>query len=301
LRVDGPVYVCTGTLGNYHELSNIIDRCGHPKFMNYLFLGDYAGRYEQSIECLVALFAYRLYMPSNFFLLRGCHETLALARAYQLREQLSDFFHSSRAWIEACETFTALPYAAVVDEKIFCLHGGLSPYLQSLDQINRIPRPLDAADRDLPCDLLWADPSNLHEGWTESERGVSVCFGSDVVSSFLKTHDLTLVCRGHEVAYQGFKFFAEKKMVTLTSLAQHCGQTNNSSAVMVVDEQSNVLFKLISDRNNYSGTDQEEGLTFVDIVQRKKEREERKTIEEAERRTHSNRGTREHKTRPRKE
>jgi hypothetical protein len=85
LRVDGPVYVCTGTLGNYVELSNIIDRCGHPKFMNYLFLGDYAGRYDQSIECLVALFAYRLYMPTNFFLLRGCHETLALARAYHLR------------------------------------------------------------------------------------------------------------------------------------------------------------------------------------------------------------------------
>jgi diadenosine tetraphosphatase ApaH/serine/threonine PP2A family protein phosphatase len=197
----------------------------------------------------------------------------------------------------------------VVDEKIFCLHGGLSPYLQSLDQINRIPRPLDASDRQLPCDLLWADPSNLHEGWTESERGVSVCFGSDVVSSFLKTHDLTLVCRGHEVAYNGFKFFAEKKLVTLSSLAQFCGQVNNSSAVMVVDEQSNVLFKMITDRNSYSDADQDEGLTFVDIVQRKKDREERKnieeadrkTMEEAERKTHSNRGTREQKTRTRRE
>ena len=66
---------------------------------------------------------------------------------------------------------------------------------------------------------------------------------------------------------------------------------------MVVDEQSNVLFKMITDRNSYSDAEQDEGLTFVDIVQRKKDREERRTIEEAERRTHSNRGTREQKTR----
>jgi hypothetical protein len=70
---------------------------------------------------------------------------------------------------------------------------------------------------------------------------------------------------------------------------------------MVVDEQSNVLFKLISERNNYSGGEQEEGLTFVDIVQRKKDREEKKSIEEAERRTNSNRGTHERSTRPKKE
>lgn len=80
-------------------------------------------------------------------------------------------------------------------------------------------------------------------------------------------------------------------MVTITSLSQYCGVTNNSSAVMVVDEQSNVLFKMISDRNNYSGGDQEEGLNFVDIVQRKKEREEKKILEEAEQKTQSNRAT----------
>lgn len=73
LRIDGPIHVCTGTLGNYQQLSNIIDRCGHPKFMNYLFLGDYSGKYDQSLECLTALFAYKVFAPSNFFLLRGCH------------------------------------------------------------------------------------------------------------------------------------------------------------------------------------------------------------------------------------
>lgn len=115
LRIDGPIFVCTGTLGNYQELAGIIDRCGHPKFMNYLFLGDYAGRYDQSVECLVALFAYKLFMPSNFFLLRGCHETIAMARSHNLHDHLLDYFGSSLPWLEVCETFCSLPYAAIVD------------------------------------------------------------------------------------------------------------------------------------------------------------------------------------------
>ena len=56
-----------------------------------------------------------------------------------------------------------------------------------------------------------------------------------MVGHFLKTNDLTLICRGHEIAYEGFKFFADKKLVTLCSLAQYCGLTNNNSAVMIVD------------------------------------------------------------------
>ncbi len=89
LKIDGPIFVSTGTLGSYQQLSTIIDRCGHPKFMNYLFLGDYAGKYDQSVECLVALFAYKLFAPYNFFLLRGCHETLSLTRSTYLQDHLS--------------------------------------------------------------------------------------------------------------------------------------------------------------------------------------------------------------------
>ncbi len=109
----------------------------------------------------------------------------------------------------------------------------------------------------MACDLLWADPTNLYKGWTENDRGIGVSFGTDVVSSFVKSHDLSLVCRGHEVPFEGFKFFSEKRMVTICSLSKYCDILNNSSAVMMIDESGNVLFKAISQRTNYTGVEQE--------------------------------------------
>ena len=75
---------------------------------------------------------------------------------------------------------------------------------------------------------------------------MGVSFGADVVLSFLKAHDLTVICRGHEVPYDGFRYFADKKMVTICSLTEYCEQVNNASAVMMVDESGNFLPKLVS-------------------------------------------------------
>lgn len=67
-----------------------------------------------------------------------------------------------------------------VDEKIFCCHGGLSPDLQSMEQIRRIMRPTDVPDQGLLCDLLWSDPDKDTMGWGENDRGVSFTFGAEV-------------------------------------------------------------------------------------------------------------------------
>ena len=49
-------------------------------------------------------------------------------------------------WKKFQEVFNVLPFAAVVDEKIFCIHAGLSPDLNHPDQIKRIMRPTDVPD-----------------------------------------------------------------------------------------------------------------------------------------------------------
>ena len=125
--------------------------------------------------------------------------------------------YNIKLWKTFTDCFNCLPIAAIVDEKIFCVHGGLSPEHTSMDQIRRIPRPTDVPDSGVLCDLLWSDPDKDIEGWGENDRGVSFTFGGDVVAKFLKKHDLDLVCRAHQVVEDGYEFFAKRRLVTIFS------------------------------------------------------------------------------------
>ena len=82
---------------------------------------------------------------------------------------------------------------------------GLSPDLQSMEQIRRIMRPTDVPDQGLLCDLLWSDPDKETMGWGENDRGVSFTFGAEVVAKFLHKHDLDLICRAHQVCTLSIK------------------------------------------------------------------------------------------------
>lgn len=97
------------------------------------------------------------------------------------------------------DVFNTLPIAALVAGKIFCVHGGLSPSMQSLDDVRNIMRPTDVPEYGLLNDLLWSDPSDQAIEWEDNERGVSYCFGKRIVNDFLARHDLDLVCRAHMV------------------------------------------------------------------------------------------------------
>ena len=82
-----------------------------------------------------------------------------------------------KIWKQFNDVFNCMPVAAVVDDKIFCVHGGLSPELRTFDQITSLRRPTDVPDAGMMCDFLWADPEPHTKGWAESERGVSYTFG----------------------------------------------------------------------------------------------------------------------------
>lgn len=108
--------------------------------------------------------------------------------------------YNIKLWKTFTDCFNCLPVAAIVDEKIFCCHGGLSPDLQSMEQIRRIMRPTDVPDQGLLCDLLWSDPDKDTMGWGENDRGVSFTFGAEIVAKFLHKHDFDLICRAHQVS-----------------------------------------------------------------------------------------------------
>ena len=104
-----------------------------------------------------------------------------------------------RLWKIFTDCFNCLPVAALIDDKILCMHGGLSPELDNLNQIREIQRPTEIPDSGLLCDLLWSDPDQKIEGWADSDRGISCTFGADKVAEFLDKNDLDLICRGHQV------------------------------------------------------------------------------------------------------
>lgn len=205
--------------GQFPDLLRLFEYGGFPPEANYVFLGDYVDRGKQSIETICLLLAYKIKYPDNFFLLRGNHECASINRIYGFYDECKRRF-SVRLWKIYTECFNCLPVAAVIDDKILCMHGGLSPELSSLDQIRAIERPVDVPDQGLICDLLWADPDRDIKGWGENDRGVSYTFGADKVTEFLKKHDLDLICRAHQVLF--FSLFLLCFSHLLLAYSQKC-------------------------------------------------------------------------------
>ncbi|PPD87464.1 hypothetical protein GOBAR_DD15631 [Gossypium barbadense] len=197
LELEAPIKICD-IHGQYTDLLRLFEYGGFPPDANYLFLGDYVDRGKQSLETICLLLAYKIKYPENFFLLRGNHECASINRIYGFYDECKRRFNV-RLWKIFTECFNCLPVAAVIDDKILCMHGGLSPDLTNLDQIRSITRPTDVPDSGLLCDLLWSDPGRDIKGWGMNDRGVSFTFGPDRVSEFLMKNDMDLVCRAHQV------------------------------------------------------------------------------------------------------
>ncbi|KAL2941069.1 Serine/threonine-protein phosphatase PP1 isozyme 9, partial [Bienertia sinuspersici] len=243
LQLSAPIRICGDIHGQYQDLLRLFEYGGYPPAANYLFLGDYVDRGKQSLETICLLLAYKVRYPEKIFLLRGNHED---------------------AKINHC--FNCLPVAALIDEKILCMHGGLSPELQHLKQIDEIERPTEIPDSGFLCDLLWADPDNRIEGWAESDRGVSCTFGPDVVADFLDKNDLDLICRGHQVVEDGYEFFAKRRLVTIFSAPNYGGEFDNAGALLSVDEALVCSFEILKPRSKSRRSLTQAQISLSDMV-----------------------------------
>lgn len=246
LEIEAPVTVCGDIHGQFYDLLRIFQCCGEPGTVsNYLFLGDYVDRGQYSLEVMALLLCYKLKYPDRVFLLRGNHETASITKIYGFYDECKRRFNV-KLWKTFCDLFNCLPIAAVVAQRIFCCHGGISPHLHSFEQIRNLARPTDVPDIGLMADLLWADPAAEVTEWAENERGVSYVFGAAPVKRFLQQHGLDLVCRAHQVVEDGYEFFADRSLLTIFSAPNYCGDFDNAGGMLVVDEHLTCSLRILA-------------------------------------------------------
>lgn len=135
--------------------------------------------------------------------------------------------------------------------QIFCLHGGLSPSIDTLDHVRSIDRVQEVPHEGPMCDLLWSDPDDRC-GWGISPRGAGYTFGQDISEAFNHNNGLTLVARAHQLVMEGtscvydsircslstgYNWSQDRNVVTIFSAPNYCYRCGNQAAIMEIDEK----------------------------------------------------------------
>ncbi|CAD5206930.1 unnamed protein product [Bursaphelenchus okinawaensis] len=246
LDLEPPMVIVGDIHGQFSDLTGMFDQNGDPPNVNFLFLGDYVDRGPYQCETIALLMAYKVLYPQNIFLLRGNHETRVINRTYGFLDELKTRFGDTEPnlWELYQSAFSCLSLCARVGKRIFCMHGGIPKDMGNWKQLEVIRKPLEVPDHGIICDLLWADPDPDTTGFQPSPRGVSFMFGEAVCKEFCKNMSLDLIVRAHQVAQDGYEFFANRHLVTIFSAPFYCEEFDNTASVLVVDENMTCRFRL---------------------------------------------------------
>jgi diadenosine tetraphosphatase ApaH/serine/threonine PP2A family protein phosphatase len=120
---------------------------------------------------------------------------------------------------------------------VLCVHGGLSPLIDTVDKIRLIDRKQEVPHEGAMCDLLWSDPDEI-EGWGLSPRGAGFLFGADIVRHFNWKNDLSLIARAHQLVMEGYKEMFDCRIVTVWSAPNYCYRCGNVAAILELGEDA---------------------------------------------------------------
>lgn len=234
-RVDAPVTVCGDIHGQFYDLKELFRVGGDVPTTNYLFMGDFVDRGFYSVETFLLLLALKVRYPDRITLIRGNHESRQITQVYGFYDECLRKYGTSTVWRYCTEVFDYLSLSAIIDGKIFCVHGGLSPSIQTLDEIRIIDRKQEVPHDGPMCDLLWSDPEETN-GWGMSPRGAGFLFGSDVVQQFNDANHLQMICRAHQLVMEGYKWHFNESVLTVWSAPNYCYRCGNVAAILELDE-----------------------------------------------------------------
>ena len=247
--IDAPITICGDIHGQFDDLTELFTKGGKCPETNYLFMGDFVDRGFNSVETFLLLLALKVRYPDRITLIRGNHETRQITQVYGFYDECMRKYGSINVWRYCTEIFDYLPISAIIDDKIFCIHGGLSPTIDTIDEIRNIDRKQEVPHDGAMCDLLWSDPDQDQKGFGISPRGAGYLFGEDVVKTFEEINKIDLIARAHQLVMEGYKMMFDGKLVTIWSAPNYCYRCGNMASILKLDEnlkQQTIFFSAAS-------------------------------------------------------
>ena len=242
MRLSGDFVVVGDLHGNLDDLIRIFQRYRYPPSTRFVFLGDYVDRGAFSLETLILLFTLQHLYPEHVYLIRGNHETRALTKIYGFKESCV-----GRVGIDVyeaiCRCFSVLPVSCVLNGRIFCVHGGVSQFAPTLDDLSRVGDSPNVVE-----DLIWSDPREEVSGFARSDRKKGHFYSREAVAEFCERNGIELVIRAHSFAPRGLKwnFGAEGRCLTVFSSSGYEGRSNLAAVAIVRAGEPGVRTEIMS-------------------------------------------------------
>jgi serine/threonine-protein phosphatase 4 catalytic subunit len=240
--LNSPMTICGDIHGQLYDLVELFKIGGECPKTNYIFMGDFVDRGYNSVETFLLLLALKVRYPDRITLIRGNHESRQITQVYGFYDECMKKYSSVNVWRYCTEVFDYLALAAVIDGKVFCVHGGLSPSINTVDDLKSINRKQEVPHEGPMCDLLWSDPEEI-QGWSVSPRGAGWLFGGDIVSKFNHNNRIELVARAHQLVMEGYRTMFDNLLVTVWSAPNYCYRCGNVAAILELDENLTSTYK----------------------------------------------------------
>eukprot|EP00484_Ammonia_sp_Unknown_P027482 CAMPEP_0197031932 /NCGR_PEP_ID=MMETSP1384-20130603/10749_1 /TAXON_ID=29189 /ORGANISM="Ammonia sp." /LENGTH=544 /DNA_ID=CAMNT_0042461517 /DNA_START=121 /DNA_END=1755 /DNA_ORIENTATION=- len=276
LRLRDPITVCGDVHGQFFDLLRLMEAGGDPADTQYLFLGDYVDRGCFSTECVFFLTAHKITYTDTFYMIRGNHECRHLTSFFNFKDECL-YKYNLELYDLVMNMFDNLPIAATINGKFLCCHGGLSPDISTVRDIEELDRHQEVPREGPFCDLLWADPVDDEkevdaDDYDEPDsmdaepttwfaynetRQCSYVFGIDAVTTFLKKNNLTAIIRAHEAQFDGYKMqmINEQtqipRVITIFSAPNYCDVYKNKGACLKFDDELLNIRQFVSSPHPY--------------------------------------------------